>query len=78
MLLQMALFHPFLWPSDSTGAFLVTGGEEPACNAKDPDSIPGLGRSTAEGNGNPIHYSCQDNPMDRGAGWATICGDHKE
>ena len=34
--------------------------------------IPGLGRSPGEGNGNPFHYSCLENPMDRGAWWATF------
>ena len=37
------------------------------CNAGDPGSIPGLGRSPEEGNGSPLQYSCQENPMDRGA-----------
>ena len=45
--------------------------KEPACNAGDLDSIPGLGRFHGEGNGNPLHYSCQENPMDRGAWRAT-------
>ena len=36
-------------------------------NAGDGDSIPGLGRSLGEGNGNPFQYSCLENPMDRGA-----------
>ena len=40
----------------------------------DLDSIPGLGRSPGEGNGNPRQYSCLGNPMDRGAWWATIHG----
>ena len=35
-------------------------------------SIPGLGRSPGKGNGNPLQYSCQENPMDRGAWWATV------
>ena len=35
-------------------------------------SIPGLGRSPGEGNGNPLQYSCQENPMDGGAWWATV------
>ena len=39
-----------------------------ACNAGDPGSIPGLGRSPGGGNGNPLQYSCLENPMDRGAG----------
>ena len=34
----------------------------------------GLGRSSREGNGHPLQYSCQDNPMDRGAWKATVCG----
>ena len=41
-------------------------GKESACNAEDPGLIPGLGRSPGEGNGNPLHYSCPQNPMDRG------------
>ena len=36
-------------------------------NAGDPGSIPGLGRSSGEGNGNPLQYSCLENPMDGGA-----------
>ena len=46
--------------------------KEPACNAGDPGSIPGLGRSSGEGNGNPLQYSCLENPMDGGARWATV------
>ena len=38
-----------------------------AYNAGDPGSIPGLGRSPGEGNGNPLQYSCLENPMDGGA-----------
>ena len=41
-------------------------------------SIPGLGRSPGEGNGNPLQFSCLENPMDRGAWWATVCGGRKE
>ena len=36
-------------------------------NAGDTGSIPGLGRSPGEGNGNPLQYSCLENPMDEGA-----------
>ena len=49
-----------------------TCGEEPACNAgdiRDTGSIPGPGRSPGEGNGNPLQFSCLENPMDRGAWW---------
>ena len=47
-------------------------GKELACNAGDLGSIPGLGRSPGEGNGNPLQYSCLENPMDRGALKATV------
>ena len=48
----------------------VTGGsddKEWACSVGDLGSVPGLGRSPGEGNGNPLRYSCLENPMDRGA-----------
>ena len=47
-------------------------GKESACNAGDPSWIPGLGRSPGEGIGNPLQYSCPENPMGRGAWWATV------
>jgi len=40
----------------------------------DPDSIPGLRRSPGRGHGNPLQYSCLENPRDRGARWATVHG----
>ena len=49
-----------------------------AADARDPGSIPGLGGSPGEGNGNPLQYSCLENPMDRGAWWATVYGVAKE
>ena len=42
-------------------------GKASVCNAGDTRSIPALGRSPGEGNGNPLQYSCLENPMDRGA-----------
>ena len=42
-------------------------GKASAYHAADPGSIPGLGRSPGEGNGNPLQYSCLGNPMDGGA-----------
>ena len=48
--------------------------KESACNAGDPASIAGLERSPGEGNDNPLQYSCLENPMDRGAWWATVHG----
>ena len=53
-----------LWLSD----------KESACNVGDMGSIPGLGRSPGEGNGNPLQYSCLANPMDGGAWWAAVHG----
>ena len=49
-------------------------GKESTCNAGDLGSIPGLGISPGEGNGNPLQYSCLGNPMDGGAWWATVHG----
>ena len=45
-----------------------------ACNMGDLGSIPGSGRSPGEGNGNPLQYSCLENPMDKEAWWATVHG----
>ena len=49
-------------------------GKASACNARDLGSIPGLERSPGEGNGNPLQYSCLENPMDGGASQATVHG----
>ena len=49
-------------------------GKESACNVGDPGSIPGLERSSGEGTGNPLQYSCLENPMDREAWQATVHG----
>ena len=45
-----------------------------ARDSRDAGSIPGLGRSPGEGNGNPFQYSCLENPMDREAWQATVHG----
>ena len=66
---------PLLISSDTCLGF--PGGSEvkaSACHAGDLGSIPGLGRSPGEGNGNPPQYSCLENPMDGGAWWATVHG----
>ena len=55
------------FPGDSVG-------KESAHNAGDLGSIPGSGRSSGEGNGNPLQYSCLENSMDRGAWQATVRG----
>ena len=65
------LFHSF------TVSMGFPGGldrKESACNAGVLDLIPGLGRSTGEGNSYPLQYSCLENSMDRGAWWATVHG----
>jgi len=52
--------------------------KETACNAGDPGSIPGLGRSPGEGNANPFQYSCLGNTINSGVWRATVCGITKE
>ena len=56
---------------------MLPGGlnsKESACNAGDLGSIPRLGRSPREGNGNPLQYPCLENSIDRGAWWVTDHG----
>ena len=53
-------------------------GKESVYNAGDLGWITGLGRSSGEGNGYPLLYSCQDNPMDRGIRWAIVYGGGKD
>ena len=56
-------------------AFLRSSvGKASACNAGDLGLIPGSGSSPGEGNGNPLQYSCLENPMDRGAWQSTVHG----
>ena len=70
-----------LWLADKSGLSNANKGfpggadrKESACNAEDLDSIPGLGRTTEEGNGYSLQYSCWENSMDRGASWAILHG----
>ena len=49
-------------------------GKDSTCSAGDEGSIPGSGRFLGEGNGKPPQYSCLENPMDRGAWYATVYG----
>jgi len=58
----------------SLPASQVAQCKESACQARDAGLIPGSGRSPAEGNGNPLQYSCLGNPMNRGAWRATVHG----
>ena len=64
----------FVEDSTALGFPWWLSGKEYACNAGDMGSIPESGRSPGEGNGNQLQYSCLDNPMDRGAWWATVPG----
>ena len=71
---SLAMGQP--WPVGHL-ALMAQRVKESACNAEDTGavgSIPGLGRSPGEGNDNPLQYSCLENPMDRGASWATVHG----
>ena len=52
----------------------ISDAKASACNAGDPGSTPGSGRSPGEGNGNPLQYSCQENFMERGAWQALVHG----
>ena len=56
------------------GGVVVKNLPPSAIDTGDAGWTPGLGRSPAEGNGNPLQYSCLENPMDRGAWWATVHG----
>ena len=58
----------------SVGSPGGSDGKVSVCNAGDPGSIPGLGRSPGEGNGSPLQHSCLENPMDGGAWWAIVHG----
>ena len=51
--------------------------KNPPANAGDMGSIPDPGRPPEEGNGNPLQYSCLENPMDRGSWWATAMGSQR-
>ena len=51
-----------------------SGGSDGKEGIRDMGSIPGSGRSPGERNGNPLQYSCLENPMDRGAWWVTVPG----
>ena len=49
-----------------------SGGKAPTCNAGDSGLVPGFGLTPGEQNGNSLQYSCLENPMNRGAWWATV------
>ena len=59
---------------DYQAALMIKNPPANAGDIRDKGSVPGLGRSPGEGNGNPLQYPCLENPVDRGAWWAT---DHR-
>jgi len=64
--------YPYRWASQ-----VVLVVKNPPTNAgdiRDTIFVPGLGRFPAGGHGNPLQYSCLENPMERGAWWATVHG----
>ena len=67
-------FSQFIVHSISISMVFHTGtvSKESACNAGDPGSIPGSGRSPGEGHGNLLQYSCLENPMDRRLWWVIV------
>src|SRR5574341_1343706 len=75
MRLSAASFINHFWLANCPVGFPGgSDGKESACNAGDPGSIPGSGRSPGEGNGYPLQYSYLENCMDRGAWQATVHG----
>ena len=69
-----SLFSFNIWMVPLLGFPGGLDGKAFAYNVGDPGLIPGSGRSSGEGNGNPLQYSCLENPMDRGTWWATVHG----
>ena len=63
---------PVLFHGASQAALLVKNLPAKAGDVRDAGSIPGLERSSRGGRGNPLQYSCLENPMDRGAWWVTV------
>ena len=62
----------YYWASQL--ALVVKNPPASAGDVRDLGLIPGSGRSPGGGHGNPLQYSCLENPMDRGAWWATVHG----
>ena len=66
------LVFAFVFSFDTKGFLGGSDAKESACDAGDPSSISGSGRSPGEGNDNPLQYSRLEDPMDRGAWWAVV------
>ena len=74
----MVHIHSGILHSHKKGIPQWLSSKESACSAEDAGSIPGLGISPGEGNGNLFQYSYLRNLMDRGAWWTTVHGGAKE
>ena len=74
LLLPLWIFHPCICLLLKTNFPGGSDGKMSDCNAGDLGSIPGSVRSPGEGNGNPLQYSCLENPIDGGTWWATVHG----
>ena len=69
--------HPGGLPSIGSQRVRHDWSDSATASAGDADLIPGLGRSPGRGHGNPLLYSCLENPMDRGAWWAVVHGSQR-
>ena len=65
---------PLIVTAQSLVVLVVKNLSADAGDIRDASSIPGLGRSPGEGNGNPLQYSCLENSVDRRAWWTTVHG----
>ena len=74
----MLSIHSYTHTQSLFGLPWWLGGKESSYNAGDTSLIPESGRSSGDGNGNPLQYSCLENPMDRGASKVTVHGVAKE
>ena len=71
-LVKSEVCYVLYWASQV--ALVVKNPPANSGDARDMSSIPGSGRSPVGGHGNPLQYSCLENPMDRGAWWTTVRG----
>ena len=71
---NLGMYLVYLRPKSFPGG---SDDKESACNARDPGLNPRSGRSPGEGNGYPLQYSCQANPMDRGTWRAIVMGSQR-
>ena len=73
-LIWLTCWYSYMFFQNRISALVVKNLPANAGDARDTGLIPGLGRSSGVGNGNPLQYSCLENSVDRGAWWATVHG----